>query len=71
MTWELLLERVRRGETTVDDANLLQTVRMALDHLAQSYPGDGNYFSALGRLLKLHTQMCRADLDGEMENQSC
>ena len=65
MTWDTIIERVKQGKTTVDDANLLRTVQMALDHLALSYPGDGNYFSALGRLLKLHTQMCRAKSESE------
>ena len=59
MTWNELLERVKQGETTINDVAALQLVRMALDHLAQSYPGDGNYFTALGRLLKLHTQMSK------------
>lgn len=65
MTWDAVLERVKAGETTEDDATLLRTVQMALDHLAQDYPGDGNYFSALGRLLKLHAQMSK---DGDHAN---
>lgn len=64
MAWDVIIERVEQGETTVDDANLLRTMRMALDHLAQSYPGDGNYFSALGRLLKCHAQMSKAEGNG-------
>jgi hypothetical protein len=43
---------------------LVRTVRRALDHLVQSYPGDGNYFSALGRLLKCHAQMSKAEGNG-------
>lgn len=65
MTWDAMIERVKWGETTVDDSKLLELVRTALDHLAQDYPGDGNYFSALGRLLKLHAQMSK---DGDHAN---
>ena len=57
MTWDAIIERVKRGETTEADAQALDLVRRALRNLDDHYPGDGGYFGALARVLQMHRQM--------------
>lgn len=55
-TWTTLIERVRRGETTAEDADILAQVTQILDDLRAAYPG-WEYFPCIARLLALHAQL--------------
>ena len=58
-TWTTLIERVRRGETTAADANILTQVQQILEDLRAAYPG-WEYFPCIARLLALHAQLSGA-----------
>lgn len=55
-TWLTLIERVKLGETTVADADIVAQVQQAIADLRAAYPGY-EYFSCIGRLLALYQQL--------------
>jgi hypothetical protein len=57
MTWDGIIERVKHGETTESDAQFLTMLRRALQLLADAYPGGGNYYAPLARVLQMQYQM--------------
>lgn len=57
MTWKTLLERVKAGKTTESDALFLAMLRRALEDLANAYPGGGDYYAPLARVLRMQNMM--------------